>query len=237
MSIEDCCRDFYDSQIFKAKISNIANMDLWSYFLAQSRDLIAEDDQSFSTVDSDSLWHEMTALRMAVFALAFTIRVKLRLEDMVREVYFTKRYLEHNQRIDLWYTLLDYNGIIDNSAFMNKDGRSAEMDSRWARHRVTFMNTYRWGLFVKWIKGNVVDQKSPTNEEKEKLECLAIALKRVGADIKRADCVTVKLLAMTLTERLGCNANVNKKALFKLGSIVFGFNTGAENYLKSVTLQ
>ena len=256
MSIEDCCRDFYDSQIFKTKISNIANMDFWSYFLAQSKDLIAEEDQTFSVVDSDSFWHEMTALRMAVFALAYTIRVKLKLEDMVREVDFTKRYLENNQRVDLWHTLLDYNDVIDHSAFMNDDGRSAEMDSawqrgrfaflidpkdadmdsRWARGRVTFMNSYRFGLFQKWTKGNIADQQSPTNEEKEKLECLAIALKRVGAETKRADCVAMKLLAVTLVERLDV-INLKEKALFKLGSIIFGFHTGAESYIKSVTLQ
>lgn len=256
VSIEDCCRGFYDSQIFKTKISNIASMDFWSYFLAQCKTLIAEDDQTFSLVDSDSFWHEMTALQMAVFGLTFTIRVKLKLEDMVREVYFTKRYLEHNRRIDLWHTMLDYNDVIDHSAFMNKAGRSAEMDSawqrgklaflidpkdtdtdsRWARGRVTFMNTYRFSLFEKWINSNMADRQSPTNEEKEKLECLAIALKRVGAETKRADCVAIKLLAMTLVERLGV-VNLKEKALFNLGSIIFGFHTRAEGYLKSVALQ
>lgn len=256
MSIEDCCRDFYDSQIFKKKISNITSMDFWSDFLAQSKTLIAEDDQTFSAVDSDSFWHEMTALRMAIFALAFTIRVKLKLEDMVREVYFTKRYLENNQRVDLWHTLLDYNDVIDHSAFMDSDGWSAEKDSAWhrgkfaflidskdahmdsgrARYRVTFLNDYRWRLFEEWINGNIADEQSPTNEEKEKLECLSIALKRVGAETERADCVAIKLLAMTLVERLGV-VNLKEKALFNLGSIIFGFHTRAKSYLKSVALQ
>lgn len=256
MSIEDCCRGFYDSQIFKTKIFNTASMDFWSYFLAQCKTLIAEEDQTFSLVDSDSFWHQMTALQMAIFGLAFTIRVKLKLEDMVREVYFTKHYLEHKRRIDLWDTLLDYNDVIDHSAFMNKAGRSAEkdsawqrgklafliepkdtdMDSRWARARIIFMNDYRFGLFKKWIKGNVADEQSPTNEEKEKLECLSIALKRVGAETERADCVAIKLLAMTLVERLGV-VNLKEKALFNLGSIIFGLHTRAKSYLKSVALQ
>ena len=256
MTIEDCCMGFYDSQIFKTKISSIASLDLWSYFLAQCRTLIVEDDQTFSVVDSDSFWHHMTALHMAIFGLAFTIRVKLKLEHMVREVCFTKRYLEHNRRIDLWHTLLDYNDVLDHSAFMNKAGRSAEMDSawqrgnfafliepkdadmasRWARARVTFMNSYRFSLFEKWIKGNIADRQSPTNEEKEKLECLAIALKRVGAETKRADCVAIKLLGMTLVERLGV-VNLKEKAIIDLGSIVFGFHARAQSYLKSVALQ
>jgi len=256
MSIEDCCRGFYDSQIFKTRILKTASIDFWSYFLAQCKAVIAEDDQTFSLVDSDSFWHEMTALQIAVFGLAFTVRVKLKLEHMVREVYFTKRYLEHKRRIDLWDTLLDYNDVIDHSAFMNKAGQSAEMDSawqrgrvafllepkdahmdsRWARARVIFMNDYRFGLFKKWIKGNVVDQQSPTDEEKEKLECLAIALKRVGAETERADCVAIKLLAMTLVERLDV-VNLKEKALFNLGCAIFGFHTRAKKYLKSVALQ
>ena len=256
MSIEDCCRGFYDSQIFKTKISKTANMDFWSHFLAQCKTLIAEDDQTFSLVDSDSFWHEMTALQLAIFGLAFTIRVKLKLEDMVREVYFTKHYLEHKRRIDLWDTVLDYNDVIDHSAFMNKAGRSAEMDSAWqrgrvaflvepkdtdmdsrrARARVVFMNSYRFRLFEKWIKGNVANEQSPTDEEKEKLECLAIALKRVGAEAERADYVAMKLLAMILVERLGVG-NLNEKALLNLGIIIMNFQAGAKIYLKSVALQ
>ena len=99
------------------------------------------------------------------------------------------------------------------------------------------MNTYRFGLFKKWIKSNMADPQSPTDEEKEKLECLSIALKRVGADIRQADCVAVKLLVSRLAERLGYGSNLNAQARFKLATFVFGFCTGAENHLKSVILQ
>lgn len=256
MTIEDCCSGFYDSQVFKATISNIDNMDSWSYFLDQCKTSIVEDDQTFSVVDSDSFWHHMTALHMAIFGLAFTIRVKLKLEHMVRQVCSTKHYLEHNRRVDLWHTLLDFNDVLDHSAFMNKSGRSAEIDSawqrgnfafliepkdadmasRWARARVTFINSYRFRLFEEWIKNNIADHQSPTNEEKEKLECPAIALKRVGAETKRADCAAIKLLGTTLLERLGV-VNLKEKAMIDLGSIIFGFHMHAEGYLKSVALQ
>ena len=74
------------------------------------------------------------------------------------------------------------------------------------------MNTYRFGLFEKWIKSNVTDSQSLTNEEKEKLECLSIALKRVGADIGRVDCVAVELLVSRLEQRLGYVSNLNTQA-------------------------
>lgn len=251
MSIEEFCKSFYDSQIF------LVNKDFWTFTLDSLRQQITKADQSFSSVDTDSFWHEWTALRMALFMSAFTIRVKLKLEYMVREVVFTKRYLEQIQRVDLWFTLLDYNDVIDHSVFVKADGQSAEkdsawnrgrfaflvepqhanMDSRWARGRVTFMNGYRFELFKEWIKNNVVDPQSPTDEEKEKNRCLSIALKGVGADIRQADCVGVKLLASRLIHSLGFANNMNAKAKFMIASFVFGLYTGVENYTKSVTLQ
>jgi hypothetical protein len=257
MSIEDCCRDFYDSQIFKTKTLDSTTMDSWSFFLAQSKELIAEDDQAFLKVDSDSFWHEMTALRMAVFGLVCSLKVKHKTELIARQVFFTKRYLEDYRRQDIWDTLLGYNDVIDHSVFMNADGQSAEIDSAWhrgkfaflvdlkdtdmksgwKRHRVTLWNSFRFRLFEEWIKSNVADSKSPTDEEEEKLKCLSIALKRVGADITRADCVAVKLLTATLAERLGYDINLNQKALLKLGSLIFGFYEGAKKAIKDVVLQ
>ena len=111
-TIEDFCKAFYDSQIFNAKTvpflreTGEVPKDYWAFYLDKVKEMVTEADQSFSSVDTDLLWQEMTALRITVFAMAFTIRVKLKLEDMVREVFFTKHYLEHSQRVDLWYALL-----------------------------------------------------------------------------------------------------------------------------------
>ena len=62
----------------------------WDITLDSVKKRIAEVDQSFSSVDTDSFWHELTALHMAIFALAFTLMVKLKLDYMVRGVHFTK---------------------------------------------------------------------------------------------------------------------------------------------------
>ena len=35
------------------------------------------------------------------------------------------------------------------------DPKDANMDSRWAKGKVTFMNAYRWKLFTEWIKKGV----------------------------------------------------------------------------------
>lgn len=238
MSIEDCCRGIYDSQIFKAKIFNSVGMDFWSCYLAQFKDLVAKDDQSFSAVDSDIFWREMTALRMAVFGLRCSLKVHHKTDLILRQVLFTKRYLEDNGRQDVWDAMGKYNKAIGDSAYMKANGQAADGNSRWGRARIAFVNTFRMSIFDRWIKANIGSPRRPlAPEQEEKVDCLGFALQRVCADITRADCVAVKLLAVTLAERLGCDINLNQKALFKLGSIIFGFHMGAESYLKSATLQ
>lgn len=237
MSIEDFCREFYDSQMFKAKISDIARMDFWSYYLAQSKDLIAENDQAFSVVDSDSFWHEMTALRMVVFGLQCSLKVSHKADLIMRQVFFTKRYLEDNRRQDIWDTMGKYNQAIGDSAYMKANGQVADWNSRLGRARITFVRTFRWEIFKEWTEANIGDPSAPTEEEKEKVGCLMFALNRVCADMTSDGCVAVKLLAVTLAECLGCDINLNQKALFKLGSIIFGFYLGAKKAIKDVVLQ
>lgn len=259
-TIEEFCKDYYDSQIFNSKTfpypSETVQKDNWALFLDNVKEIITAADQSFASVDKDLLSREMLALRLAGLALEFTLEVKLKQEYMMRQVYFTKYYLEDTKRIDVWRALLDYNDVIDHSVFIKNDGQSAELDSAWkrgwaaflidpkdadmtspwARGKVTSMNCYRWELYKKWIKDNVADPKSPTDEEKEKIACLSIALKRVGGDITRADCVAIKLLTSSLELRLGRTSDFNEQARLELATLVFGLCKAAENPFKSVTL-
>lgn len=272
MTIEDCCRGFYDPMALKTQVisgfskiensnssgivveTDIYHPDFWSDFVGGCKKLIATIDGSFSTVNIDLFWHEMTALRMELFTLACSYKVKFKLEDLVREVFFTKHYLENYKRTDLWDSMLEYNDLIDHSAFMKADGESAEkqsawrrgriaflvdpkdanMESAWCRERVTFLNTFRFGLFEDWQKK--VGKAHPPTQDDEKTLCLCIAIKRVGANVTGADSLVVKLLASMLAERLGCGTNVSSETLFRLGSIIFGLHSGAEKHLKAVSL-
>jgi hypothetical protein len=248
MSIEECCRGFYDSQIFKAETvtdftkyqadtPDIPRIDFWSHLVASFKNYVAEDDPSFSAVDSDILWREMTALRMAVFGLECSLKVRHKEDLIVRQVLFTKRYLENNGRQDVWDAMKIYNQVIGDSAYTKADGQAVDKKSMWGRRRWVFVNEMRWGMFKGWVDANTGDPDHLTPEEEEKAACLMAALCRVCSDMTRADCIATKLLALTLTERLGCHANLNRKAKFKLGTIVHSFHTGAEGYLKSVTLR
>lgn len=243
MTIEDFCKAFYDSHIFTTKTipysreTEEAPKDFWAFYLTEVKKMVTEADQSFSAIDTDLFWREMTALYMEVFALACSAKVKWKQDLMVRQGLFTKYYLEDNAMPELWDAMHSYREAIDDSILAKANGQLLDGNSRLGRGKVTFWNSFRFDLWKDWIKSNVVDPQSPSKEEKEKLECLAIALKRVGADIRRADCVAVKMLAFRLAQRLGCDSTINREAKFQLATVVFGFCTRAENHLKSVDLQ
>jgi hypothetical protein len=103
------------------------------------------------------------------------------------------------------------------------------------RARITYINTSRIGMFDKWADANMGNQ--PTGEEKKHLDCVARVANRIGADIRRNDCILIKLLSAKLAERLNCEPNLSVEAFFRLGAAIFGLYEGAKEAIKSVNLQ
>lgn len=116
-SIEDFCREFYDSQIFCGKTGDEGGA---STFWQNAFTSITKSDPSLAKVDRDLFRREMTALRMELFGLAlvhfFEQQSKEYAQDytkcMMREVVFTKSYLEQNGHLDIWEIMLCYNETI-----------------------------------------------------------------------------------------------------------------------------
>ena len=232
ISIEEFCREFYDTQIFHPIIAEI---DVWSAFLETVSKSVSEADQSFAAIDLTLFRKEMTALRMELFGLAWMHKFK-REEYTIPQSLFTKRYLEENGRLDIWDIMGEYNQAIAQSSVMTATGE--QMGGRLGRARIVSLNKLRTDLFMKWAEANLRDSKSTTKEEQQdRADCAAHALNRIGADIRRADCVAVKLLAARLAVRLRCRKDLESEALFRLETVIFGFYKGAEEYLKSVNLQ
>ena len=226
ISIEESCKQFYDSQIFHAII---AGTDFWSDFLDTVSKSVAEADQSFSLVDPSVFQREMTALRMELFGLAWSHKFK-REEFTLPQSFFTKRYLEENGRLDIWDIMGGYNQAIARSAVTTANGE--QMDA-WS---VTQINKLRADMFYKWAETNIGDRPM-TKEDKAHAKCVARVASRIRADIRRADCIAVKLLAARLADCLECNISLKTEAIFRLETAIFGFYIGAEEYLKSVNLQ
>lgn len=119
-SIEDFCRQFYDSEIFYVKT---CDEDGASALWEKALNFVTEADPSLAKVDRDLFRREMTALHMELFGMAW-MRY-LWGEDMLwsedkflflqREVVFTKSYLEKNGYLDIWETMFAYNEAIASS--------------------------------------------------------------------------------------------------------------------------
>ena len=231
IGIEEFCREFYDTTIFHTMI---AGLDAWSAFLETVFKSVVEADQSFEVIDPTLFRKEMTALHMELFGLAWMHKFK-REEYTIPQSLFTKRYLEENGRLDIWDIMGEYNQAIAQSSVMTATGE--QMGGRVGRARIVSLNKLRTDMFVKWAEANLGDPESTTKEEQDRANCVAHALNRIGADIRRADCVAVKLLAARLAARLRCREDLESEALFRLETVIFGFYKGAEEYLKSVNLQ
>ena len=232
VTIEECCKQFYDSSVFGA---TVGDLDVWSEYLNIVSKSVTEVDQSFSLVDPNLFRQEMTALRMELFGLACSKKLK-REELALRDSFFTKRYLEDNGKLDIWDIMGEYNQAIAQSANLTERGEPMAA-GRVARMHVTRINVLRFEMFKKWAEAHIGDPNSVTEEDNKLLKCVTRVTNRIGADIRRADCIAVWQLAGTLTDRIGYDVNQETEALFRLAATIFGFYKGAEDYLKSVNLQ
>jgi len=223
LSIEECCRQFYDSNIFHSKI--VTGQDFWSIFLDTNLKFVAEVDQSFLSIDSTLFRNEMTALRMELFAFACSKSFKTD-KYAIRHSLFTSSYLEENGRLDIWHIMGEYNQVIAMSATMNATGKTTP--GAIGRARVTSVNLMRY---------KAIKAVATITTDDHQIACVNHVINFIGADIKREDSVVVKLLCSRLANRLGCDVNLKSEAPFRLAAIILGFYKGAEEYLKSVDLQ
>ena len=231
ISIEEFCRQFYDSQIFHAVMDG---EDIWTGFLGSVLKSVVEVDRSFAVVGPTVFKREMTALRIELFGLAWGHRFKQERFTIPQSI-FTRNYLEENEKLELWDIMGEYNQAIAQSATLTERGE--QMEGRIARARVTSLNLSRAKMFDKWAEANIGDPSAPTEKEKILANCAARVANRIGADMRRNDCILVKRLAARLADRLGCDINLKSEALFRLGAVIFGLYNGAKEAIKYVNLQ
>lgn len=232
LSIEECCRQFYDSHIFH---SSLVDTDSWALFLQHTKELIAEVDPSFSSVDPNIFQREMTAICMELFALACLRKLK-KFEYCYPQSIFTRTYLEENKIPEIWEIMGEYNQAIAMSVTMNAKGKQLYSGAI-GRGIITFINSMSFNLLEEFIK-NYLGDRVLTQEGKDILcGCASMVINRRGADIKRENGVLIVLLTSRLATRLGCDENLKTEALLWLGAKILGFYEGAEEYLKSVHLQ
>jgi hypothetical protein len=231
ISIEEFCQQFYDSRIFHAII---AGEDVWAGFLGSAFKSVVEVEQSFAVIDPTVFKREMTALRIELFGLAWGHRFKEERFTIPQSI-FTRHYLEENGEFELWDIMGEYNQAIAQSTTLTERGE--QMEGRIARARVTSLNLLRAKRFDRWAEANIGDPSAPTEKEKILANCVARVANRIGADIRRNDCILVKRLTAKLADRLSCEPNLSVEALFRLGAVIFGLYEGAMEAIKSSDLQ
>lgn len=217
VGIDEFCQQFYDTQVFNPIIGGV---NLTEDYETEFQYIVGADG-SFATVDRALFHREMTALRLELFCFAWGQKFK-KDKLTIPQIVFTKRYLKENERNDIWDAMAEYNHVIARSATLTASGE--QMGGRTGRARITYVNQMRMNLFAEWAEAGVDTL------------CAVHLGNHIGADIKRADCLAVKLLAARLAERLGCDINLNAEALFWLGTVAFGFYDGATEAIKGVRL-
>jgi hypothetical protein len=231
--IGDCCRQFYDKNIFDG---TTVGQDVWYDLLDSYFRSIVEVDQSFSSVDKELFRNEMTALRMVLFAFALGCSKKFAKDEFTLPAsFFTSSYLKEKGRLDIFDIMLAYNRAIARSATM--DANLQKYSGKTGEALIIRVNDLRSRMALKWADIHVGDRGISLKEQKNKISCINMVANRIGADIEREDGVVVKSLCAELVTRLRDGENLNSEAMSQLSAIISGFYRGAEEYLESAGSQ
>ncbi len=211
VGVEEFCRKFYDSYVFRPVI---ADTDVSSSLSESLLEFVTEADESFATVDKTLLQKEANTLRLELFGLAWQHRLKP--DRTIPQVVFTKNYLEENGWLDIWEAITDYSKAIARSPGEIPGGRSRQASNAViARSRLDFA--------LKWGKAGI-DKDS-----------VAYVANRIGTDQAWNRGITASMLTDTLLDRLGRKLNPDGRS--RLEAAVVGFYLGAMEAIKSVDLQ
>jgi hypothetical protein len=234
VSIEEFCRHFYDTNIFNTFIGGIdANLEWWQ----NAYNSIIEVDKSFKAVDFNKFQDEVTALRMELFGLAWQEKFKSE-RYTVPQSLFTRLYLQGIDKTQIWDVMGEYNQKIAMCATMTEDGKQiGEVGGGSGRAKAVGINKSRADMADRWIDTNIKDKTNITGEDEASLECVGRAVNRIGVDIKRFDCITVRQLSGRLVVRLDCDAYINAEAAFRLSALIFGLHEGAKEAIKDIDIQ
>ncbi|MFC1893821.1 hypothetical protein ACFLYR_07355 [Chloroflexota bacterium] len=225
MSIEEFCREFYDSQIFKAEIAGIdATSVLWDTI----KKTLVDADDTIESVDQELFVQEMTALRLELFALAWTHKFKKE-RNTIPQSIFTRQYLDEIGKSDIWEIMGKYSLAVAQST-------SLKADCSYSERLAAKGNLERSNAVEKWYQNNVSDDANLTESEKFNIGCAARVFNRIGADIKREDYVLCKRVATRLADRIECSEGLKTEALLQMAFVVRMLYNGAKDAIESINL-
>jgi hypothetical protein len=189
----------------------------WTY-IDTAYDSIVKKDKLFSSVDRTVFRKEMLAVRMEIFALVLTHKIRKE-EIVLNQSLFTKDYLSKINESELWDIMGEYNQAIARSMHDLVKGE------RLSRANDEFIDNMRLGLFEDYVKKYRMDKT-----------CIARVCNRVGSEVAWEQHVIVNNLSARLASRVNCSEDINAEALIGIPSVIWGFYQGAKEAIKSVSL-
>jgi hypothetical protein len=204
----DFSRDFYEQHLFSSKF------DVGGTYAQVVHSNVCKADTEFARVQLSKLKDEMLGLQLEMIGTAWTHKSKENAAIATSE--FTKRYLAHKERTDLWEIMGEYNQIVASSTTYG-----SKPDTPGGRAHIAFTNSMRMDIFDGWIKKG--------HDE----EAVARVVNRLMSETSWNKGITPVLLGTRMMFRL----NVESEAIAQsLAAIAFGFYQGAKESLDGVKL-
>ncbi len=108
MSIGGVCGEYYNNNVLRPMVTTKKGGPLvWDAFLKN----IENVDYAAAAADEELFRREFAALRVELFGLAWS-HLQKEEDFLVREILFTRRYLNDMQRTEVWESMDDYNKTI-----------------------------------------------------------------------------------------------------------------------------
>jgi len=226
--IDEFCKNFYANHILHPP--NIGSIDTRSLIWGTFYDSILKGDPTFIATDEALFQHEMGALQLELFAFAWQCFFLLDKHTFPQSL-FTRRYLDKENKPEYWDMMGFYNGGIALSASLDIDGKPMQGAS--GRGRVTFLNSYRVGLYEDWAEKHKELNTSSPEEYRYQIQCYVRIINRYWANLAWHDGVVLQELAGRLLSRLGRGTNITSEGLTAIMTIIHGLYDGAYETIKA----
>lgn len=230
ISVEDNCRVFYDSYIFKSSVGGVDFSGVLPDFFVQ------KVDPAFSQIDKDALLLEINALRLEMFALAWTHKY-LCGPLVLRQSLFTRKYLDVIGRTDVWHRMADYNGAIDYAVSrwisdMADNVQSAGNKLAMAAKVASVSRNH--GMWKDLKEKNIEDAAGVGGCDEE---CVERANNRVWSEEAWARQLILEPLIITFCKNLGMDAfRLKAETTRYLAAIIRGFYEGAQQSFEKIKI-
>lgn len=219
ISIEDFCRDFYDTQILNPAIGKI---DADSVFPEVVKKNLVEVCPEFSKIDSEKLSEEIKVLRFELFALAWTHKF-VSGKIVVAQSNFTKSYLHEKGENDIWAGMEPYNNMIDSVTL------------HWLTNLGKMNLSFNYSMREDLTKKNIEVAKELGIENDDRV---ARVNHRLWSENAWKQKLILGPLVFTFCERIGINAHdLTQEAQFRLVAIIKGLYDGAEQSWDGVKIK